>query len=394
MIQPAESTSGAPGLPPTPALGRFGPLAFSVAAIAAISMGLIAWSHVGWNRLQQSAHAFDTRLLEARQEAHHTRWLHTLSSATTIPVDALTSPLHRAESVLVGLQDQAPETTLRALQRAQEALKQAASVAHDAKALPAALQLVDQSLDQATTQWEVALDQATRDQRRLDRFNVGLVGGLTLLLLGLMARAHRQRELAMRSLSTREAQLTAFAAALPDLAFRMDSQGHYLDIYGNNLPLLGRPIDELIGRRLHDLFPWEMAERFLGVLRQSLGTRRAQTLTFSVPVNGNLLHFDSRCAPVGETDQVVWMIWDITARRQTERRLRRKTRMYDFLSHVNQAMVRSQGQPSLLAHVCDVAVQHGQFRKAWVALFDDPQQPASLRCTAESGDPRPRSRPA
>jgi len=389
VIQPAESTSGAPGLPPTPALGRFGPLAFSVAAIAAISMGLIAWSHVGWNRLQQSAHAFDTRLLEARQEAHHTRWLHTLSSATTIPVDALTSPLHRAESVLVGLQDQAPETTLRALQRAQEALKQAASVAHDAKALPAALQLVDQSLDQATTQWEVALDQATRDQRRLDRFNVGLVGGLTLLLLGLMARAHRQRELAMRSLSTREAQLTAFAAALPDLAFRMDSQGHYLDIYGNNLPLLGRPIDELIGRRLHDLFPWEMAERFLGVLRQSLGTRRAQTLTFSVPVNGNLLHFDSRCAPVGETDQVVWMIWDITARRQTERRLRRKTRMYDFLSHVNQAMVRSQGQPSLLAHVCDVAVQHGQFRKAWVALFDDPQQPASLRCTAESGDPRP-----
>ena len=55
---------------------------------------------------------------------------------------------------------------------------------HDGKALPAALQTVDQSLDQATTLWEVALDQATRDQHRLDRFNVGLVGGLTLLLLG------------------------------------------------------------------------------------------------------------------------------------------------------------------------------------------------------------------
>ena len=122
MIQPTESSSG-PGLPPTPALGRFGPLAFSVAAIAAISMGLIAWSHVGWNRLQQRAHAFDTRLLEARQETRHTRWLHTLSSAATIPVDSLTAPLHRAENVLLGLQDQAPEPTLPALQRAREALQ-------------------------------------------------------------------------------------------------------------------------------------------------------------------------------------------------------------------------------------------------------------------------------
>ena len=390
MIQPNESPSGVASLPPTPALGRFGPLALSVAAIAAISMGLIAWSHVGWNRLQQRAHAFDTRLLEARQESRHTRWLHTLSSAATIPADSLAAPLHRADVALLGLQAQAPEVTLAALQKAREALQHAAQVAQqNAKALPAQLQAVDQSLDQATTQWEIALDQATRDQHRLDRINVALVGGLTLLLLGLMARAHRQRELAIRNLGTREAQLTAFAEALPDLAFRMDSEGHYLDIYGNNLPLLGRPIDELIGRRLHDLFPKEMAERFLGVLRQSLGTRRSQTLTFSVPVNGNLLHFDSRCAPVGETDQVVWMIWDITARRQTERRLRRKTRMYDFLSHVNQAMVRSQGLPTLLAHVCDVAVQHGQFRKAWVALFDDPQSPSWLSCTAESGDPRP-----
>ena len=96
VIPNTEPTSAAPGLPPAPALGRFGPVALSVAAIAAISMGLIAWSHVGWNRLQQRAHAFDTRLLEARQEARHTRWLHTLASAATIPTASLVAPLRRA----------------------------------------------------------------------------------------------------------------------------------------------------------------------------------------------------------------------------------------------------------------------------------------------------------
>jgi diguanylate cyclase (GGDEF)-like protein/PAS domain S-box-containing protein len=389
VIPTNEPTRSTPGLPPTPVLGRFGPIAVSVAAIAIISMGLIAWSHVGWSRLQQRTHAFDTRLLEARQEARMTRWLLNLPGASTITTDDLIAPLRHAEASLGHLQNEAPESTRSALEDALKALRQAAALGHEIRSQPQALQEVDQRLAQVTSQWEQVLDKATRDQRRLDRINVGLVGALTLLLLTLMARAHRQREQAISKLAAREAQLTAFAQALPDLAFRLDSDGRYLDIYGSNLPLLGRPVNDLIGKRLHDLFPVDMAERFLSVFRKSLGDRRAKSLPFSVPVDGSVRHFDSRCAPVGETDQVVWMIWDITTRRQVDRRLRRKTRMYDFLSHVNQAMVRAQAQPSLLAHVCEVAVQHGEFRKAWVALFADPAQPASLNCTAESGDRRP-----
>ncbi len=48
---------------------------------------------------------------------------------------------------------------------------------------------------------------------------------------------------------------------------------------------------------------------------------------------GGQRHFDSRCAPVGDTDRVVWMIWDVTARRRAEQRLVHMTRLYDFLSH-------------------------------------------------------------
>ena len=385
IISPSESPSSSPALP-SPALGRFGPLALSVAALAAVSMGLIAWSHLGWNRLQQRAHAFDTHLSEARFEARQALWL--LTQQREVSADALGAPLNRAQDALDRLQSHTTEDIGTALARTRHALRQAASHLDEPSAMQSALADVDRAIDQTTARWEAALEDATREQHRLDRLNVALVGGVTLLLLVIMGRAHRQREQAIDKLRTREAQMTAFADALPDLAFHMDAEGHYLNIYGNNLPLLGRPPHELIGRRLHDMFPPEMAERFMGVLKQALGARRTQTTTFRVQVNRELRHFDSRCAPVGDADQVVWMIWDITARRQTEHRLRRKTRMYDFLSHVNQAIVRSDAQSVLLARVCDVAVQHGQFRKAWVALFD-PTQPGHLRCATESGDPHP-----
>ena len=385
-----------------PALGRFGPVALSVGALAAISMGLIAWSHLGWNRLQQQAHAFDTHLSAARFETRQAQWLVTgaVASSAERQAVALATPLTRTHDALAELQPHVPEDVRAPLSRLQEqveaALHQAASGHQDATAMRQALASVDQALSATGTQWEQALDRATRDQHRLDRLNVALVGAVTLMLLVLMGRAHRQRELAIDRVKAREAQLRAFAEALPDLAFRMDADGHYLDIYGNNLPLLGRPAHELIGRRLTDLFPVEMAQRFLGVLKQALGSRSTQTTTFTITINQELRHFDSRCAPVGDSNQVVWMIWDITARRQTERRLRRKTRMYDFLSHVNQAIVRSDDQATLLDRVCQVAVQHGQFRKAWVALFAPPAEadtpsdaPCDLHCGAEAGDERP-----
>ncbi len=376
-----------------PALGRFGPLALSVGALAAISMGLIAWSHLGWNRLQQQAHAFDTHLSAARFEARQAQWLLGTApepSASGQPASLIT-PLTRAHNALAALQPHAPEAVKAPLSLLQTqvvaALRQAETAPQDAS-MREAIAAMDQALSATSTQWEQALERATRDQHHLDRLNVALVGCVTLMLLVLMGRAHRQRELAIDKVKAREAQLSAFAEALPDLAFRMDAEGHYLDIYGNNLPLLGRPAHELIGRRLSDLFPPDMAQRFLGVLQQTLGSRSTQAITFNVTINQELRHFDSRCAPVGDTDQVVWMIWDITGRRQTERRLRRKTRMYDFLSHVNQAIVRSDDQATLMNLVCRVAVRHGQFRKAWVALFDA-HPPGALHCVAEAGDERP-----
>lgn len=386
---------------PVPALGRFGPIAVSVAAVALISMGLIAWSHIGWHELQQRAHVFDTLLSETQFQARQGQWLaeQRVLGQSDISEQMIEAPVSKARSNARQLLDVAPSSLDPAIQHLQDKIdlthqaliKRLQSPAGlDASGLQQVLAAVDDAAKVTAQGWATELEEETEAQHRLDKINMGLVGGMTLLLLFLMARAHKQREQAADALKAREAQLSAFAEVLPDLAFHMDAQGRYLDIYGSNLPLLGRPREVLLGQSLHDLFPPEMAARFMGVLQQALQTRVTQSMAFTIPINRERRHLDSRCAPIGDSNEVVWMIWDITSRRQIEHRLRRKTRMYDFLSHVNQAIVRSDAQATLLDKVCEVAVDHGQFRKAWVALFDETSDDLHLYCVAQAGDDAPR----
>jgi PAS domain S-box-containing protein len=64
------------------------------------------------------------------------------------------------------------------------------------------------------------------------------------------------------------------------------------------------------------------------------------------------------------------LINDITKRRQAEEKLLHVTRLYAFLSQINQAIVQTKNQEELLNRICKVAIEHGQFRMAWIGWID------------------------
>ncbi len=75
---------------------------------------------------------------------------------------------------------------------------------------------------------------------------------------------------------------------------------------------------------------------------------------------------------------------DITTQRKNEREIARLGRLYAALSQINQAIVFQKTRPALLQKVCDVLVEFGEFRLAWIGMVDPP----SLRILpqAKSGD--------
>jgi PAS domain S-box-containing protein len=96
----------------------------------------------------------------------------------------------------------------------------------------------------------------------------------------------------------------------------------------------------------------------------------------------------SRTTFAGEGDArraalTVGTVMDITERKQAEQRIRQLNRTYSVLSCINQTIVRESGQQTILESACRIAVEHGQFRMAWIGLLEAPG--GRLNITAHFG---------
>ncbi len=61
----------------------------------------------------------------------------------------------------------------------------------------------------------------------------------------------------------------------------------------------------------------------------------------------------------------------ITGRKKAEDKLIHANRLYAVLSQVNQAIVRSQDRNLLFREICNIVVDYGKFKMAWIALPDN-----------------------
>jgi PAS domain S-box-containing protein len=107
------------------------------------------------------------------------------------------------------------------------------------------------------------------------------------------------------SLPESSAVLRALAGAVSDVIVVLDRDGRYLDVVSRRADLLVRPADELLGQTIHDVFPTEAADRFLGWIRQVLETRCNVEDECEVDIAGRRTWFASIVAPLGETS-VIW----------------------------------------------------------------------------------------
>ncbi|HCE09040.1 MAG TPA: hypothetical protein DEQ40_10640 [Oxalobacteraceae bacterium] len=74
-----------------------------------------------------------------------------------------------------------------------------------------------------------------------------------------------------------------------------------------------------------------------------------------------------------DSDSVEYMstiMRDISAQKENERRIMRLNRLYAVLSGINTAIVRTHDRQKLFEEACRIAVEHGQFRMAWIGLLD------------------------
>lgn len=154
-------------------------------------------------------------------------------------------------------------------------------------------------------------------------------------------------------------RLSDFCKALPDIAFILDSKGRYLDIFGVNTGLLFAPANSLIGKRISDVLPINVAEQVMHVIHKTLETGESQTLRYSLDVQAGMRHFEARTAPMSE-DEVAWISVDITDRKLAEEEIEHLA-FYDPLTQLPNRRL-------MLEHLAHALV-HGQRNQHFGALL-------------------------
>ncbi|MBL0715093.1 MAG: PAS domain-containing protein, partial [Desulfosarcina sp.] len=126
-----------------------------------------------------------------------------------------------------------------------------------------------------------------------------------------------QREIAERhraeaKIRESEAQSRALLDAIPDLMFRVDRQGTFLECKGPQ-DMLFMAAEQFLGRKITEIFPAETSSVMMRHLEQAIHSRRIQVFEYELEIAGERRHFENRLVAVSNA-QAVAIVRDITAR--------------------------------------------------------------------------------
>ena len=120
---------------------------------------------------------------------------------------------------------------------------------------------------------------------------------------------------AEQSIRESEAELRALVSAMTDMIFVLDRDGRYLGVAPS------APAPDLVGRRLHDVFPAQDADAHLARIRQCIDGQETVHVEYGMTIDGVQRWYSALASPLLR-DSVVWVARDVTDRRRTEEQLR------------------------------------------------------------------------
>ena len=100
-------------------------------------------------------------------------------------------------------------------------------------------------------------------------------------------------------------------AAVPDMMFRMDGDGRYLEFKPAKDMEPFVPPETLLGRRMHDVLPEGVADSGLAAVKAAIATDEAQTIVYELPMSDGPHRYEARVVPL-DANEVLIIVRDLT----------------------------------------------------------------------------------
>ncbi len=114
-----------------------------------------------------------------------------------------------------------------------------------------------------------------------------------------------------------EAENKAIISTVPDLLFRINREGKYIESYTSSTASLYVPREMFIGRTIAEVLPPALAEMSMDALHKAFLSNQIISYEYELPVNGEDYYFENRVVAINN-NEALSIIRDITDRNKTQ----------------------------------------------------------------------------
>jgi PAS domain S-box-containing protein len=154
------------------------------------------------------------------------------------------------------------------------------------------------------------LGQAT-PERNTENQIIGYVGTITDIT---------ELKIVQKELADSEVELRALFAAMTDVVIVYDADGRYIKIAPTSLINFYRPLDDMLGKAVHDILPKEQADYIVAKISEAIQTSHVVIGEYALQIDGKEIWFASSASRLSE-NTVIWVAHDITERKHAEEAL-------------------------------------------------------------------------
>ncbi|MCH7859584.1 MAG: PAS domain S-box protein, partial [Candidatus Marinimicrobia bacterium] len=133
-----------------------------------------------------------------------------------------------------------------------------------------------------------------------------------------------ERKRAERALKLSESRAIALLEAIPDMMFRVNSQGVFLDYQADKSELYAKLEETIIGKNNRDISPPEFADLVDQKIKLALDSGEMQTFEYQLPLpRQGMRDYEARIVKSSE-EEVIAIVRDITERKRADKDLQYK----------------------------------------------------------------------
>ncbi len=213
---------------------------------------------------------------------------------------------------------------------------------------------------------------------------VGILSATTFFLAAIITEVLRSEEKA----ASNEQHLQAFIDALPDAAFIVSASGEFREVFATQRSGAYQNVKSWQGKNITEFWNAELVSEFNNAIRKVLSTGTAESIEYPLRHNDEEFWFEGRLAPMREQlesesmDCVIWVAYEITARKRAQEDLELRDRVLQGVSEATNALLASKDVNEGVGRALDCIGRYAQVDSIrLVASNPDREQRRSAEAT-------------